>query len=113
MCAPTIVYDFPAQQCALAKLAKNTQGEKVAKRFELYWQGIELANGYWELTCPIEQRQRFECDNYLRVQKGLPEIPINPDLMAASAPSSSPHLHHVNGGSPGGASLLSQKNYYF
>ena len=83
LCAPTIVYDFPAQQCALAKLAKNTQGEKVAKRFELYWQGIELANGYWELTCPIEQRQRFECDNYLRVQKGLPEIPINPDLMAA------------------------------
>ena len=81
--APTMVYDFPASQCALAKLAENPEGERIAKRFELYWQGIELANGYWELTCPLEQRQRFENDNCLRVQRGLPEIPINPHLMAA------------------------------
>lgn len=79
----TIVYDFPASQCALAKLDINDHGEKVAKRFELYWQGVELANGYWELTCPVEQKRRFEDDNRAREKRGLAKIPIDPHLMSA------------------------------
>lgn len=51
---------FPASQAALAKLAKNEQGVLVAQRFEVFFNGMELANGYQELTDAKQQLQRFQ-----------------------------------------------------
>lgn len=62
--APSFIYDFPASQAALAKL--NANDDRVASRFEVYVQGIELANGFYELNNAAEQRQRFEQDNAKR-----------------------------------------------
>lgn len=81
--APTIVYDYPAEQCALARLGPNDDGDTVAKRFELYWQGIELANGYWELTDAVEQRRRFEDDQRVRRELGLMVPEYDSALLAA------------------------------
>lgn len=78
------VYDFPESQCALARVQQSTYGPySVSKRFEIYWDGIELANGYYELTDANEQRQRFVADNALREQMGLPVIPIDNALLDA------------------------------
>lgn len=55
--SPTILCDYPADQAALARLKPDDP--TVAERFELYWAGIELANGFSELTDPLEQRDRF------------------------------------------------------
>ncbi|HWP25536.1 MAG TPA: EF-P lysine aminoacylase EpmA, partial [Xanthobacteraceae bacterium] len=55
--APTILYEYPAPEAALARPASDP---RVAQRFELYACGIELANGYGELTDPAEQRRRFD-----------------------------------------------------
>ncbi|HEY7774561.1 MAG TPA: EF-P lysine aminoacylase EpmA [Marinagarivorans sp.] len=81
--SPTLVYDFPQVQCALAKITQDSKGQPVAKRFELYWKGVELANGYWELTSAAEQRQRFESDNAVRTKRGLPKVTIDPQFIAA------------------------------
>lgn len=81
--SPTLVYDFPQSQCALSKVVSNEAGEVVAKRFELYWKGIELANGYWELTSPDEQRQRFEKDNTARAERDMNTITVDPHFIAA------------------------------
>lgn len=53
------IYDYPASQAALAKTYTDQQGVKKAKRFELYVNGLELANGYHELTDAKEQTDRF------------------------------------------------------
>jgi len=73
---PTVVFDYPASQCALAKIEKNTAFIPVAKRFELFWRGMELANGYWELTDAHIQRERFQHDIETRIAQGkdLPEM---------------------------------------
>src|SRR5205823_4698077 len=55
---PTILYDYPASQAALAKTARNAEGQLIAERFELYVRGIELANGYHELLDSAELRAR-------------------------------------------------------
>ncbi len=55
---PCILEDYPRSQAALARLKPGNP--EVAERFELYWSGIELANGFSELTDPVEQRARFE-----------------------------------------------------
>ena len=60
--SPCFVYDFPAQQAALARTYTDPQGLTWACRFELYWRGQELANGFYELTDANEQRRRFEQD---------------------------------------------------
>ncbi|MCY7294670.1 elongation factor P--(R)-beta-lysine ligase [Alteromonas sp. a30] len=78
---PLFVYDFPASQAALAKL--NPNDNRVAQRFELYYQGVELANGFNELTDPKEQQTRFQQDNQLRAQMGLPEAMIDTRFIAA------------------------------
>ena len=64
--SPVAVFDFPASQAALAKM---NQG--VAERFEVYYRGVELANGFHELTDEIAQRARFRNDNDLRCRQGL------------------------------------------
>lgn len=73
----TIVTDYPASQCALAKVAHNAVGQPVAKRFEVYWKGMELANGYWELTDVEEQRRRFGSDNITRQISGKKHVEID------------------------------------
>lgn len=79
----TFIYDYPASQCALAKVKIDGQGAAVAERFELYVEGVELANGYHELTDAEEQRQRFEADLAERLQRGLSQVPMDQRLVAA------------------------------
>ncbi len=78
----TFVTDYPASQAALAR-THTCEGVELGHRFELYWQGMELANGYWELTDPKEQRRRFEQDALLRQSQGLPEPRVDERLLAA------------------------------
>lgn len=79
--APVFIYDYPASQAALANIRKDKVN--IAERFELYINGVELANGYQELLDANEQQQRFERDNRLREQTGLPTIPIDSHLISA------------------------------
>lgn len=65
----TVLYDFPASQCALAKIS-HVYDVPVAERFELYLGAHELANGYHELTDAAEQRKRFKHDLLVRAQNG-------------------------------------------
>ena len=76
------VYDYPASQAALSRIVEE-EGARVGQRFELYVDGIELANGYCELTDAKEQRARFEADNALRKERGQEERPIDEALLAA------------------------------
>lgn len=78
---PVFIYHFPATQAALAEI--STEDHRVAERFEVYFKGIELANGFRELTDAREQRQRFEQDNRRRAARGLPQQPIDNNLLAA------------------------------
>lgn len=78
---PAIVYDFPASQAALARI--NKQDPRVADRFEVYFKGIELANGFHELDDAKEQLARFEADNQKRVEMGLQPQPIDHHLITA------------------------------
>lgn len=76
------VCDYPASQAALAKV-ESVEGKMIARRFELYVNGMELANGYFELTDAPEQRRRFELDNQKRREQGLTEVPLDENLLAA------------------------------
>ncbi|CRY56233.1 MULTISPECIES: elongation factor P--(R)-beta-lysine ligase [Yersinia] len=78
---PAFVYHFPASQASLAVI--STEDHRVAERFEVYFKGIELANGFHELTDGDEQLQRFEQDNRSRAKRGLPQNPIDMNLIAA------------------------------
>ena len=75
------VFDFPASQAALARIRPDNP--PVAERFELYWGGLELANGFHELNDAAEQRARFEADNQARTKLGLPQMPLDEHLLAA------------------------------
>ncbi len=77
------IYDYPAEQAALARLGTNNQGDSVARRFEAYLNGMELANGYFELTDAVEQKKRFEKDSDYRIKNNLPEVPYDNQLIAA------------------------------
>lgn len=79
----TFVYDYPASQAALARLDTDAEGQCVARRFEAFIDGMELANGYWELTDAPEQRARFEADQDQRSARGLPVNPLDEKLLAA------------------------------
>lgn len=81
---PTFIDRYPASQAALARTSVE-EGMVVAHRFELYVAGIELCNGYWELTDPAEQRRRFEMDNTLRRRAGKREMAADGYLLAALA----------------------------
>lgn len=75
------VYDYPASQCALARLLPGQP--PCAARFEVFLSGQELANGYWELTNAAEQRARFEADNRRRQARGAAFVPIDHRLLEA------------------------------
>ena len=77
------VYDYPKEQASLAVIGKNVARDIVAKRFEVYCQGMELANGYYELIDVAEQRRRFEADNNARQAHGLEVYPIDEKFLAA------------------------------
>jgi len=80
---PEILYDYPASQAALAKITTREDGKRVAERFELYYQGVELANGYHELTDALELRSRFEGVNRQRENEDRQELPLPESLLAA------------------------------
>jgi lysyl-tRNA synthetase class 2 len=77
----TFVHGYPASQAALARL--DPEDPRTALRFELYCEGIEVANGFHELACADEQRRRFELDRQLRQQRGLPTFAIDEFLLEA------------------------------
>ncbi|TYK66967.1 elongation factor P--(R)-beta-lysine ligase [Colwellia echini] len=78
---PQFIYNFPIAQASLAKV--STQDSRVAERFECYYQGIELANGFNELTDADEQLKRFAADNQKRLTQGLEQRPIDNNFIAA------------------------------
>ncbi len=78
----TVIYDYPASQASLAK-TRQVDGNQVADRFEVYLAGVELANGFNELTDANIQLQRFKEDNQIRRQLKLPEIDIDMTLIGA------------------------------
>ncbi len=75
---PIAVVDFPGSQASLARVK-----EGVAQRFEVYYRGIELANGFYELTDAEAQAERFATDNQARVAAGLGTAPVDTYLLAA------------------------------
>jgi len=77
------VCDYPASQAALAKVREDASGRPVATRFELFVNGIELANGYHELTDAAEQARRLEADRQQRSMLGLPQRPLEQRLVGA------------------------------
>lgn len=78
---PICIYDFPASQAALARLDEHQP--HLAKRFEFYWKGLELANGFYELNDAQKQRQRFLDNNQKRAELGLPQMAIDEYLLQA------------------------------
>ena len=80
---PTMVYAFPASQAALARVVEGDDRVPSAARFELFIKGMELANGYFELTDAAEQAQRFAADQQLREAYQRPPLPIDQRLIAA------------------------------
>jgi lysyl-tRNA synthetase class 2 len=77
----TFMHRYPATQAALARL--DADDPRVALRFELYLHGIELANGYHELSSAAEQRMRFSTDQQARKARGLPAFSLDQHLLAA------------------------------
>jgi lysyl-tRNA synthetase class 2 len=78
---PVFIYDYPASQAALAKIRKGSPD--VAERFELYLNGMELANGFHELSDATEQAERFHNEQTQRKKLDLPGIPADYHLIAA------------------------------
>lgn len=78
---PIAIHHFPASQAALAAISATDA--RVANRFEFYYKGVELANGFEELTSAKEQRRRFLKDNEIRQQQGLPKQPLDEYFLSA------------------------------
>ena len=78
---PAIVYDYPAEQAALARIRPGDP--PVAERFELFASGIELANGYHELLDPAILRERSRANNAARAADGKFTLPEESRLLAA------------------------------
>lgn len=75
------VHDFPVSQASLARVRRQPQ--PVAERFELYLNGVELANGFRELADAAEQSARFAQDNLDRGSAGQAPMPVDSRLLAA------------------------------
>jgi lysyl-tRNA synthetase class 2 len=80
---PEIIYHYPATQASLSKIVGTNLGYDVAERFELYYRGVELANGFHELTDAAELRRRFEQVNVARAATGRPALPLPESLLSA------------------------------
>jgi lysyl-tRNA synthetase class 2 len=80
-----LVTDFPPEQAALARLRTDDRGDRVAARFELVVDGVELANGFHELADAAEQRRRFEADRARRRAAGREVPDADEQLLAALA----------------------------
>ena len=78
---PVFITDYPASQAALAR--KIPGNPEVAERFELYCAGVELCNGFGELTDPGEQRARFEAERAARAARGAPAVPLDERFLSA------------------------------
>lgn len=72
----TIISNFPKEHAVLAK-THLVNGEEKARRYEFYYHGIELANGFDELSCPLEHKKRFEESNAKRLALGKKAYPID------------------------------------
>ena len=79
--APTFVFDYPVCQAAQAEISFDDEGEKVANRFELFIEGVELANAYQELRDPGELLTRFNDNNAIRRLHGKKEVPVDYQLL--------------------------------
>ncbi|EXB46193.1 EF-P lysine aminoacylase EpmA [Acinetobacter sp. 1000160] len=90
--APVFLTDFPPEMASLAKVKQDEEGELVAARFEVYIEGLELANAYDELLDAEVLASRFEADNAERAQQGLPVMPTDQYLLAAL-----PHMPECSG----------------
>jgi lysyl-tRNA synthetase class 2 len=77
----TILYEYPVAEAALARPAAGDP--RVAERFELYACGVELANGFGELTDPVEQRRRFEVEMTEKQRVHGERYPLDEDFLAA------------------------------
>jgi lysyl-tRNA synthetase class 2 len=78
---PCFIYNFPKSQASLAKI--SILDERVAERFECYYRGVELVNGFHELTDENTQVKRFQKDNEKRICKGLVEKTIDERFIAS------------------------------
>ncbi len=78
---PTLVTHFPASQAALARISKDDP--RTAERFEIFYRGVELANGYCELLDADEFEYRCKLENDLRIKDGKQPLPIPTRLIAA------------------------------
>ncbi len=78
---PVFIYDYPASQAMLARIRNDEI--PVAERFELYYKGVELANGFHELADANEQARRFSIDIENRKKASLPVIPMDENLISA------------------------------
>ena len=78
----TVLRDYPASQSALAQTTLREE-EAIAERFEIYFRGVELANGFHELTDSIEQRRRFEAENQERIRLGKKALPLDENFLQA------------------------------
>ena len=78
---PVFIYDYPSCQAALARIRPGSPD--LAERFELFIDGIEIANGFNELCDIYEQYSRFIEDNNRRRKTGLKEVPVDTRLLAA------------------------------
>ena len=90
--APVFLTDFPPEMASLAKVKTDDDGEQVAARFEVYIEGLELANAYDELLDAEVLAARFEADNLERTKQGLPVIPTDQYLLSAL-----PHMPECSG----------------
>jgi lysyl-tRNA synthetase class 2 len=81
--APTVLTEYPRCEAALARATAHDP--RVAERFELYVCGVELANGFGELTDPVEQRRRFEAEMDEKARVHGERYPIDEDFLAALA----------------------------
>tara|TARA_B100000676_G_scaffold233656_1_gene232964 strand:+ start:39131 stop:40240 length:1110 start_codon:yes stop_codon:yes gene_type:complete len=81
--APTVLFDWPLSLAALAR--QNPDDHRVAERFEVFVCGVELANGFGELTDAVEQRRRFELDIARKKEISGTSYPIDEDFLVALA----------------------------
>ncbi len=82
-CRPEMLIEYPTHEAALAR--PSMRDPRVAERFELYVCGVELANGFGELTDPVEQRRRFEAEMAEKQRVYGERYPIDEEFLAALA----------------------------